>query len=55
MAPETEWEMMLFKNEELVNYLNALEVTKSIYKYMPYVRDGSPSSLRMMSKVRFKM
>lgn len=25
-GPDTEWEMLLFKNEELVNYLNALQV-----------------------------
>jgi type III restriction enzyme len=29
-----EWEMRLFKNEEMVNYLSALEVTKSIYEYV---------------------
>ncbi|MGV8073430.1 MAG: DEAD/DEAH box helicase family protein [Syntrophobacteraceae bacterium] len=33
---ETEWEMMLFKNEELINYLNALQVNKSIYEYVVY-------------------
>ena len=26
-GPESEWEMMLFKNEELINYLTALQVT----------------------------
>jgi type III restriction enzyme len=31
-----EWEMLLFKNEELINYLNALPVTKSIYEYVVY-------------------
>jgi type III restriction enzyme len=31
-----EWEMLLFKNEELVNYLNALEVQKSVYEYVVY-------------------
>ncbi len=30
------WEMLLFKNEELVNYLNALQVEKSVYEYVVY-------------------
>jgi len=33
---EAEWEMLLFKNEELVNYLTALEVNKSVYEYVVY-------------------
>jgi type III restriction enzyme len=33
---DAEWEMLLFKNEELVNYLTALEVEKSVYEYVPY-------------------
>ena len=33
---ETEWEMMLFKDEELINYFSALEVTKSVYDYVVY-------------------
>jgi len=33
---DTEWEMLLFKNEELINYLNALQVNKSIYEYVVY-------------------
>ena len=33
---ESEWEMVLFKNEELVNYLNALQVGKSVYEYVVY-------------------
>ena len=36
---DAEWEMMLFKNEELVNYLNALEVNKSVYEYVVYDSD----------------
>ena len=28
--------MLLFKNEELINYLNALEVNKSVYEYVVY-------------------
>lgn len=30
------WEMVLFKNEELVSYLNALQVQKSVYDYIVY-------------------
>ena len=33
---EAEWEMMLFKNEELISYLNALQVTKSVYEYVVF-------------------
>ena len=33
---ESEWEMMLFKNEEVVNYLTALQVNKSVYEYVVY-------------------
>jgi type III restriction enzyme len=28
--------MLLFKDKELVNYLTALEVEKSVYEYVPY-------------------
>jgi type III restriction enzyme len=35
-GPESEWEMMLFKNEELINYLNALAVNHSVYEYVVY-------------------
>ncbi len=31
-----EWEMLLFKNEELINYLTALQVEKSVYEYVVY-------------------
>jgi len=31
-----EWEMLLFKNEELINYLSAIQVTHSIYEYVVY-------------------
>jgi type III restriction enzyme len=34
--PRAEWEMVLFKNEELINYLTALEVKKSVYEYVVY-------------------
>ncbi len=33
---DAEWEMLLFKNEEHVNYLNALQVQKSVYEYVVY-------------------
>jgi len=35
-GPEAEWEMMLFKNEELINYLTALQVNHSVYEYIVY-------------------
>ena len=35
-GPEAEWEMLLFKNEELINYLTALQVSKSVYEYVVY-------------------
>jgi type III restriction enzyme len=34
--PQAAWEMMLFKNEELINYLTALQVHKSVYEYVVY-------------------
>jgi len=30
------WEMLLFRNEELINYLTALQVEKSVYEYVVY-------------------
>jgi type III restriction enzyme len=33
-GPESEWEMLLFKNEELVSYLTALQVQHSVYEYV---------------------
>ncbi len=33
---DSEWEMVLFKNEELINYFNALQVRNSIYEYVVY-------------------
>jgi type III restriction enzyme len=35
-GPDTAWEMMLFKNEELINYLAASQVQKSVYEYIVY-------------------
>ena len=34
--PEFEWRQELFKNEELINYLTALQVDHSIYEYIVY-------------------
>jgi type III restriction enzyme len=33
---DTEWEMLLFKNEELINYFTALQVEHSVYEYVVY-------------------
>jgi type III restriction enzyme len=35
-GPEAEWEMLLFKNAEMINYLSALQVHKSVYEYIVY-------------------
>jgi type III restriction enzyme len=35
-GPEAAWEMVLFKNEELINYLTALQVKHSVYEYVVY-------------------
>ena len=35
-GPASEWEMMLFKNEELISYLSALQVEHSVYEYVVY-------------------
>ena len=36
---DKEWQMMMFKNEELIDYLSALEVKRSIYNYVVYDSD----------------
>jgi type III restriction enzyme len=33
---DAEWEMVLFKNEELINFLTAERVTKAPYEYVVY-------------------
>ena len=33
---EAEWEMMKFEEKELINYLTALQVDKSVYEYVVY-------------------
>jgi type III restriction enzyme len=35
-GPEAEWEMLLFKSEELISYLTALQVNHSVYEYVVY-------------------
>lgn len=35
-GPEAEWEMTRFESEELINYLSALQVNKSIYDHVVY-------------------
>lgn len=35
-AADAEWEMLLLKSEELVNYVTAIEVEKFVYEYVPY-------------------
>lgn len=39
VGAESEWEMLRFKNEELVNFLSAEQVHKSIYEYVVYESD----------------
>jgi type III restriction enzyme len=39
IGADAEWEMVLFKNEELVNVFSALKVKKSIYDYVVYDSD----------------
>jgi len=36
VGPGAEWEMLLFKDQELINYLNAEQVKKSLYEYVVY-------------------
>ena len=38
-GPDAEWEQVLFKNEELINYLTALQVKHSLYEYVVYESD----------------
>ena len=35
-GPEAMWEMMLFKDEEIVNFLTAVQVKHSVYEYVEY-------------------
>ncbi len=35
-GPDAAWDQLLFKNEELINYLTAEHVTKSVYEYIVY-------------------
>lgn len=47
---EAEWEMMLFKNEELINYLTALQVNKSVYEYVVYDHDVERKFAQQLDK-----
>ena len=38
-SPDSEWEMLRFENEELINYFSALAVNHSIYEYVVYDSD----------------
>ena len=38
-AENSEWEMVLFKNEELIDYLSAVQVNKSVYDYVVWESD----------------
>lgn len=34
-GPEAAWEVRLFRNEEMINYLTSVQVRKSVYDYVP--------------------
>ena len=34
MGPDAAWEMMRFESEEMINYLTAMQVNKSVYEYV---------------------
>jgi type III restriction enzyme len=38
-GPDANWEMMLFKDEELINFLTSVKVDNSIYEYVPWESD----------------
>jgi type III restriction enzyme len=38
-GPEAAWEMLKLENTELIDYLNAIPVTKSVYEYVAYDSD----------------
>jgi len=46
--------MVLFKHEELVNYLTALQVQKSIYEYVVYDSEVEGSSLAGWINARYQ-
>ncbi|MEK7403043.1 MAG: DEAD/DEAH box helicase family protein [Gemmatimonadota bacterium] len=48
--PHADWEMVLFKNEELINYLSALEVKKSVYEYVTYDSDVERAFARKLDQ-----
>lgn|SRR5690349_1738191 len=48
-GPRAEWEMRLLENKELVDYLSALEVQKSIYDYRR-LRLGNRAGVRQAAR-----
>jgi type III restriction enzyme len=49
-GPDADWEMALFENEELVNYLTALKVDHSIYDYVTYDSDVERAFAKKLDK-----
>jgi type III restriction enzyme len=47
---DSDWEMVLFKNEEVVNYLNSLKVEKSVYEYVVYDSEIELEFARQLDK-----
>ncbi len=50
-GPEAEWEMVLFKNEELIHYLNALRVKKSVCEYVVYDSEVEREDIKLFVKL----
>jgi type III restriction enzyme len=44
------WEMVLFRNEELISYLDALQVNKSVYEYVVYDSDVEREFARTLDR-----
>lgn len=49
-AKESEWQMVLFKNEELIDYLNSLEVKKSVYDHIVYESEVEKDFAKKLDK-----
>ena len=49
-GPDADWEMALFENEELVNYLTALKVDHSIYDFVTYDSDVERAFAKKLDK-----
>jgi type III restriction enzyme len=50
VGSDGEWEMILFRNEELINYLSALPVSKSVYDYVAYDSEVERSFARRLDE-----